>query len=399
MSATTMVEALINTAPAAGDRVMPAEESTPRQVEWEEVVARTPGQVLEHLTVAARDSQPQDPQHRTGIRRRQDHAGRLDDNVGSGADGDADVGPGQGGSIVDAIADHGHLETARLETGDGPILVLGEDLREDLVDAELRCHRLRVVAHRVDQHPDGRIGGNRAGHDAVTGPLAHRAGLARDHRLVHLGLALHHLAIGRNAAAGPHQDDVTRAQVVQRDLLDAAGADPLCLVRQQGGQRRQCPRAWPRARISSQWPSSMMVTSVASSGHRSVSMMPKVVATEAPKATDRPMETSSIIPERRLRSLSPAAAQEGGPAVEEHRGSQDRGDPLRTGERRRVPSGEHHQHVAVGHDRDGEREAQPEPPAEHRGVVLVPTVPAVAARRVRTVVVTGMSLVVAVGRR
>ena len=43
---------------------------------------------------------------------------------------------------------------------------------------------------------------DRAGHDPVAGCLGDRPGLAGDHRLVELGLALDDLAVGRDAAAG-----------------------------------------------------------------------------------------------------------------------------------------------------------------------------------------------------
>src|SRR3546814_11552113 len=55
----------------------------------------------------------------------QDQPGRLDGDVGPGADGDAHVGPGQGRSVVDAVADHGDLQAAVLELGHLEGLVLG----------------------------------------------------------------------------------------------------------------------------------------------------------------------------------------------------------------------------------------------------------------------------------
>jgi hypothetical protein len=56
--------------------------------------------------------------------------------------------------------------------------------------------------------------------------------------------------------------------------------------------------AAPRARISIQWPSSMMVTSRASSHQKSRSNppIPRVVTQEATKATVMASEISSIIP-------------------------------------------------------------------------------------------------------
>ncbi len=85
--------------------------------------------------------------------------GGLDGDVGAGADGEADVGLGEGGCVVDAVADHGDdtafvLEAAHLEG-----LVLGEHLGEDPFDADLAGDRgggAGVVAgdHR---HLDARV--------------------------------------------------------------------------------------------------------------------------------------------------------------------------------------------------------------------------------------------------
>ena len=42
----------------------------------------------------------------------------LDGHVGAGADGDADIGLGQGWGVVDPVIDHGDLSTGGLEAGD-----------------------------------------------------------------------------------------------------------------------------------------------------------------------------------------------------------------------------------------------------------------------------------------
>ena len=64
-------------------------------------------------------------------------AGRLERHIGAGTDGQADVGAGEGRSVVDAVADHRHRQTSILQLGDGAVLVLGQDLGEHLVDPEL----------------------------------------------------------------------------------------------------------------------------------------------------------------------------------------------------------------------------------------------------------------------
>ena len=83
-----------------------------------------------------------------GSRAGEDQPGRLDRDVGAGADGDADVGAGQRRGVVHAVADHGDLQAAGLELGDLVRLVLGQDLGEHLVDAE--------VARRPLRRPGGR---------------------------------------------------------------------------------------------------------------------------------------------------------------------------------------------------------------------------------------------------
>ena len=71
-------------------------------------------------------------------------AGALDRDVGAGAHGDADVGGGERGRVVDAVARHGDdaalAAAARSTTA---LLSLGQHLGLDLVDAEPARDRLR----------------------------------------------------------------------------------------------------------------------------------------------------------------------------------------------------------------------------------------------------------------
>ena len=67
----------------------------------------------------------------------QHHASRLDRHVGTGADGQADIGAGQCRSIVDAIPDHRHAGATLLELAHCLVLVLREHLGEHLADAEI----------------------------------------------------------------------------------------------------------------------------------------------------------------------------------------------------------------------------------------------------------------------
>ncbi len=67
------------------------------------------------------------------------------------------------------------------------------------------------------------------------------------------------------------------------------------------------------ARISIQWPSSMIVTSAASSHQNSRSNQPNVVASEATNATVMAMPISSIIPGWRSRDSRTAPTRNGLP--------------------------------------------------------------------------------------
>ncbi len=60
-------------------------------------------------------------------------AGALHGHVGAGAHGDADVGLGEGGGIVDAVARHGHLPPFRLQPLDDLALLLRLHLGHDLI--------------------------------------------------------------------------------------------------------------------------------------------------------------------------------------------------------------------------------------------------------------------------
>ena len=75
----------------------------------------------------------------------------------------------------------------------------------------------------------------------------------------------------------------------------------------------RAPEAWPRARISSQWPNSMITISSESSHQNSRSKTPNRVATLAPKATRMAREMSSIMPGWRLRSSARPPSRNGRP--------------------------------------------------------------------------------------
>ena len=73
------------------------------------------------------------------------------------------------------------------------------------------------------------------------------------------------------------------------------------------------PRAWPIAFISCQWPSSMIVTSAASSHQKSSPNSPRLVASEATYATVIAIAISSIMPGARSRISLRAPVRKGHP--------------------------------------------------------------------------------------
>ena len=61
----------------------------------------------------------------------------LDGDVGAGAHGEAEVGLGERGGVVHAVADHGHDPALGLQPADHVDLVGGQHLGDHLVDADL----------------------------------------------------------------------------------------------------------------------------------------------------------------------------------------------------------------------------------------------------------------------
>ena len=69
--------------------------------------------------------------------------GRLERDVGAGADRDADVGPRQRRRVVDAVADHRDDVTLGLQARDLGDLALGRHASDDTADAHLPGDRRR----------------------------------------------------------------------------------------------------------------------------------------------------------------------------------------------------------------------------------------------------------------
>jgi hypothetical protein len=113
--------------------------------------SRSPTEVLDHLAVGAL-RQADDGDDVARVVAHEDDVGGLDGDVGAGADGDADIGLGQGGRVVDAVADHRHRRALGLQLADLGGLVAGEDLGEVLLDPEVLRHPGRDARVVAGQH-------------------------------------------------------------------------------------------------------------------------------------------------------------------------------------------------------------------------------------------------------
>ena len=83
----------------------------------------------------------------------QDNIRTVDGHIGSGADGDADVGPGQGGGVVDSVADHGD-HAALLKLSDDRFLPVGQDVGYHPVNPGLRTDGFGGTRVVTGQHTD-----------------------------------------------------------------------------------------------------------------------------------------------------------------------------------------------------------------------------------------------------
>src|SRR5471032_195087 len=101
----------------------------------DQVVDEGPEQVLAYLAVAAaRDRDGGGHQRRIAAHQRD--AGGVHGDVGAAGYGDADIGGGQRGGVVDAVADHGDASAAGLQAGDGGRFVGGQHVGDDAAYAQ-----------------------------------------------------------------------------------------------------------------------------------------------------------------------------------------------------------------------------------------------------------------------
>ena len=96
-------------------------------------------------------------------------AGALDRHVGAGAHRDADIGGGERGRVVDAVARHGDDAAVAPQLLDRGALLVRQHLGFDLADAELARDRLRGGAVVAGQHDDAH---------AVVGERLQRCGVS-----------------------------------------------------------------------------------------------------------------------------------------------------------------------------------------------------------------------------
>ena len=148
-----MVEADIRISATQGGIMIPAQAKPPAARGWRRRCSRRPIEVLEHLAVAG-VGEPDDTEHAARIAGRQHNARRFDGDVGACADRESDVGAGECGGVVHAVADHGDGEATSLQLDHGLVLVFGEHLGEDLVDAELRGDGVGDLAGIAGDHHD-----------------------------------------------------------------------------------------------------------------------------------------------------------------------------------------------------------------------------------------------------
>ncbi len=224
----------------------------------------------------------------------------------------------------------------------------------------------------VDLDPQGAVGGDAARDHPVSGPARHGVGLAGDHRLVQLCGAIGNGPVDRNAAAGAHQDEVTDAQLVERDRLHAAvGPDALGVVGEQLGECGQ------RALSLADGPHLHPVAQQHDRDQqRQLPPDLDVEVTEAGRQArgerdhDRHRDQQHH-PGLAGASLGHAPGEERPAAVEEDDGAEHGRQPIAAREHRHRVAQPPLQVMAVGHDRHCQHQRHPEAPPEDLGVVAV----------------------------
>ena len=118
--------------PEHGIQLPPQEgnEQTRRQGDAQGVVAEGPEQILADVSQGgAGEADGGGYVGQAGLH--QHHVGGIDGHIGSRPDGDAHVGAGQSGSVVDAVPHHGYLAVS-LQVADHRLLAVGKHPRDDV---------------------------------------------------------------------------------------------------------------------------------------------------------------------------------------------------------------------------------------------------------------------------
>ncbi len=235
---------------------------------------------------------------------------------------------------------------------------------------------------------------------ASPGVFEDRPRLAGDQRLVDVGRALRRpcrrRARGRPAARGRHRP--RRARPAPRSRFPSA-VTRSAVSGSRSASAASAPRAWAIERISSQWPSSMIVIRVASSHQISTSNRPRVPAHERDERHEDRERDEGHHPGLPVAELSGGAANEHHPAIEEDDRAEDGREVLEPRDGRDLVAQPHRNIVAEQHDGNREQEAQPELVAEHRDGVARVLVMAACVRVVAGGGVTGGSVLGQVGGR
>ena len=223
-------------------------------------------------------------------------------------------------------------------------------------------------------------------------PRGDRPRLAGDHRLVELGARRRRC--GRRPAPGRRGGPARRRRRAGRDAAPSRRSpSPSTRSASSGSSSASAasaPWAWPIAFISCQWPSSMIVTSAASSHQKSRSNQPEAGRHRGDERDRDGHRDQQHHPG--LRGRGPRATAPAGTATRRRRTPPCRAPaPTQSTPRESIVPEPVHHHRAGDHDRDGQRQAQPELPPEHLrvvpGVLVMPVLPRVVV--MPTVVVSG----------
>ena len=232
-----------------------------------------------------------------------------------------------------------------------------------------------LLPDRVDPDVESTPGHDGACDHSIALGLRHGLGLTGDDRLVDVGRAVDDRAVDGDSGPGPHEDDVTHPELRESDGLCVLTVDPFGGVRE---QRRECCqgplRLGDRAHLQP----------VAEQHDRDEGReLPPDLDVEE---TQRPGPArhegdgdgegdEGHHPGLAVGQLATASAQEDEPAVQEDHRPEDRRDEGRAREHGRGVAQPLLRIAAPDHDRDRERQAEPEAVAEHRdgmpGVAIV----------------------------